>query len=167
MIDVDKLAQEIRRVDGNHDKGAGALAEALMPFLTAALSHADHWGVKVAALEWEKRGYSLHARDQFYAHTIVGTYAITDLTNLGWFEWLNKSGGTVGKAGTLEAAKRAAQSDYEARILAALTQAPAPTLTGEVEKSRKLEVCIDCGDPIVKPSPIRGRLCACRNAESE
>jgi hypothetical protein len=39
-IDVDALAQEIRRVDGNHDKGAGALAEALMPFLTAALQSA-------------------------------------------------------------------------------------------------------------------------------
>lgn len=37
MINVDELAQEIRRVDGNHDKGAGALAEALLPFLTAAL----------------------------------------------------------------------------------------------------------------------------------
>lgn len=32
---VDELAQEIRRVDGNHDLGAGALAEALMPFLAA------------------------------------------------------------------------------------------------------------------------------------
>lgn len=30
---VDELAQEIRRVDGNHDLGAGALSEALMPFL--------------------------------------------------------------------------------------------------------------------------------------
>ncbi|WP_313444560.1 hypothetical protein [Brevundimonas sp.] len=34
-ISVDDLAQEIRRVDGNHDLGAGALAEALMPFLSA------------------------------------------------------------------------------------------------------------------------------------
>lgn len=37
---VDKLAQEIRRVDGNHSLGAGALAEALMPFIEAALSAA-------------------------------------------------------------------------------------------------------------------------------
>ena len=35
-IHVDALAQEIRRVDGNHSLGAGALAEALMPFLNAA-----------------------------------------------------------------------------------------------------------------------------------
>jgi len=34
---VDELAQEIRRVDGNHDLGAGALAEALTPFLLTKL----------------------------------------------------------------------------------------------------------------------------------
>lgn len=36
-LSVDTLAQEIRRVDGNNDKGAGALAEALMPFIRSAL----------------------------------------------------------------------------------------------------------------------------------
>ena len=34
-LHVDALAQEIRRVDGRHDLGAGALAESLMPFLSA------------------------------------------------------------------------------------------------------------------------------------
>lgn len=34
-LTVDSLAQEIRRVDGNHSLGAGALAEAIMPFLSA------------------------------------------------------------------------------------------------------------------------------------
>lgn len=38
LIDVDALANEIRRVDGNHSLGAGALAEALLPFLTSAIS---------------------------------------------------------------------------------------------------------------------------------
>ena len=33
-LTVDALAQEIRRIDGNHYLGAGDLAEALMPFLT-------------------------------------------------------------------------------------------------------------------------------------
>lgn len=33
MMTADELAQEIRRVDGKHSMGAGALAEALMPFL--------------------------------------------------------------------------------------------------------------------------------------
>jgi hypothetical protein len=32
-LTVDGLAQEIRGVDGNHSLGAGALAEALMPYL--------------------------------------------------------------------------------------------------------------------------------------
>lgn len=35
VLDVDALANEIRRVDGNNSLGAGALAEALMPFLQA------------------------------------------------------------------------------------------------------------------------------------
>jgi hypothetical protein len=34
-VSVDALAQEIRRVDGRHTLGAGALAEALLPFLAA------------------------------------------------------------------------------------------------------------------------------------
>ena len=33
MIKVDELAQEIRRVDGDHKLGAAALAEALKPFI--------------------------------------------------------------------------------------------------------------------------------------
>lgn len=32
---ADELAQEIRRVDGNHTLGAGALADALTPFILA------------------------------------------------------------------------------------------------------------------------------------
>ena len=36
-VSVDALAQEIRRVDGRHTLGAGALAEALLPFLAALL----------------------------------------------------------------------------------------------------------------------------------
>jgi hypothetical protein len=32
-LNVDGLAQEIRRVDGNNSLGAGALAEAIMPYI--------------------------------------------------------------------------------------------------------------------------------------
>lgn len=39
-IDVDALAQEIRRVDGDNSLGAGALAEKIVAYLAAA-SHAD------------------------------------------------------------------------------------------------------------------------------
>src|SRR5690606_10894584 len=40
-LTVDALAQEIRRVNGNNALGAGALAEALMPFLESALQSQD------------------------------------------------------------------------------------------------------------------------------
>ncbi|KAF1042595.1 MAG: hypothetical protein GAK35_02642 [Herbaspirillum frisingense] len=46
-LDVDGLANEIRRVDGNHSLGAGALAEALLPFLQSSPAPkqdvADQW----------------------------------------------------------------------------------------------------------------------------
>jgi len=48
-LDVDALAQEIRRVDGKHDLGAGALAEALLPFLSA-LSPAQEIADKPSAV---------------------------------------------------------------------------------------------------------------------
>ena len=64
-VDVDSLAQEIRRVDGMHMLGAGALAEALMPFITRAIS-----GEKAGrAGEWES---AFHAQRPaaMRAHTI-------------------------------------------------------------------------------------------------
>jgi hypothetical protein len=52
-INVDALAQEIRRVDGNHSLGAGALAEALMPFLTAAHPSQQEDGARKAEIfDW-------------------------------------------------------------------------------------------------------------------
>lgn len=39
-MSVDDLAQAIRVVDGNHSLGAGALAEALMPFIRTASAQA-------------------------------------------------------------------------------------------------------------------------------
>ena len=51
---VDELAQETRRVDGNHSLGAGALAEALMPFLTA-LHSPSHSGEREALERAQKQ----------------------------------------------------------------------------------------------------------------
>jgi hypothetical protein len=51
----DELAQEIRRVDGENSLGAGALAEALLPFLTrtpAPEGEAVAWRVKYRADGW-------------------------------------------------------------------------------------------------------------------
>ena len=42
-LTIDALAQEIRRVDGNHSLGAGALSEALMPFISAHLAAQAEW----------------------------------------------------------------------------------------------------------------------------
>ena len=50
-ITVDDLAQEIRRVDGGHTLGAGALAEALMPFIRSAL-------VEPEPVAWRVRDYA-------------------------------------------------------------------------------------------------------------
>lgn len=41
-LDVNDLAQEIRRVDGNHDLGAAALAEALLPYLEHKRTNYQH-----------------------------------------------------------------------------------------------------------------------------
>ncbi len=110
MIDVDELANEIRRVDGNHDKGAGALAEALMPFLTAALAPQ----VKVRDLVWnyggEGTGYYAHAE------VICKGYSIGSEEGKYWANW----DASIPPFDNLEAAKSAAQADYTARIMSAL-----------------------------------------------
>jgi len=61
---VDELAQETRRVDGNHSLGAGALAEALMPFLSALHSPA-HSG------EQEFRPCVIHYEDGDYSQMVI------------------------------------------------------------------------------------------------
>lgn len=40
-IDIEQLAAEIRRVDGNHQLGAAALAEALVPYLQQVFANAQ------------------------------------------------------------------------------------------------------------------------------
>ena len=58
-VKVDELAQEIRRVDGGNSLGAGALAEALMPFLSTLESAAPEGQQPVA--------YRVHApADEHY-----------------------------------------------------------------------------------------------------
>lgn len=47
---TDALAQEIRRVDGDHKLGAAALAEALEPFITARLRGDGEQGKVVATV---------------------------------------------------------------------------------------------------------------------
>lgn len=126
MITVDELAQEIRRVDGNHDKGAAALAEALMPFLQRSASPA---GVRVKALEWELTEVGWMAKTPFGAYFVSQwkrspfRWAFSnDVSGVDKYEYPH------GDADTLEAAQTAAQADYDARIMAALegVETPAP-----------------------------------------
>lgn len=49
MTPVDRLAQEIRRIDGGHQMGAGMLAEALWPFVVELV--AEHFAGQTDA-EW-------------------------------------------------------------------------------------------------------------------
>lgn len=55
-LTVDDLAQEIRRVDGSNSLGAGALAEALMPFLTSRLPRQEDETRKAALEEGKAAG---------------------------------------------------------------------------------------------------------------
>ncbi|WP_430439040.1 hypothetical protein [Shinella sp.] len=110
MLTIDTLAQEIRRVDGNHSLGAGALAEALMPFISAALSIEQTEPVKVKALEW-RREAPYHV-----ARVFSGLYAVE-----AWDGGVTLSG-IPGRRDfkDIEAAKAAAQQDYETRIRSAI-----------------------------------------------
>lgn len=70
--DVDALAQEIRRVDGANSLGAGALAEALMPFLAATQPNAAPAAevvARIAELEAQLAPYleAEAAQERFYA----------------------------------------------------------------------------------------------------
>lgn len=77
--------------------------------------------VAVRPLEWVDRGDGVHPR--FIARTIVGDYAI-DKTKGGAFAWwVPVLRGKI-EEHTLDAAKAAAQADYEARIRSALVVEP-------------------------------------------
>lgn len=104
---VDDLAQEIRRVDGSNNLGAGQLAEALMPFLSAARSAPEAGKAVVKPLEWQN----------YTAACSFGYYSI-QLFKPGAYLRLNSR--EVGMFADEEAAIAAAQADYEQRILSAL-----------------------------------------------
>lgn len=115
MLTIDTLAQEIRRVDGSHSLGAGALAEALMPFISAALSE-QSLPVRVKELEWkgaEGGNICLIAT----ARTPFGSYFIE--SDVEGFVLMFNSIGLLPHP-TFSAAKAAAQQDYETRIRSSL-----------------------------------------------
>lgn len=82
--------------------------------------------VGVKLLVWEGPRKLDEGGIAYDAHTTCGHYIATDA---GWF-LVGQSGWFVAKS--LDAAKAAAQADYEARILAALDLTPAPDLSDPV-----------------------------------
>ncbi|WP_416355516.1 hypothetical protein ACLNGM_14855 [Aureimonas phyllosphaerae] len=93
---VDDLAQEIRRVDGSNSLGAGALAEALMPFLASRLPRQEAETRKAALeeadlLKWfgERSAHELSygpvdERDEMGEH---GWRVIEKRGNINDWEW--------------------------------------------------------------------------------
>lgn len=136
MLTVDALAQEIRRVDGNHSLGAGALAEALMPFISAALSIEQTQPVKVKALEWVEKLKDDGSRWRW----IAGDYGVTQMDWNGFSSFDISRGHWLvgGPFDTLEAAKAAAQQDYETRIRSAIVEVPTAIPTNLVERCAEI-----------------------------
>lgn len=84
---IDRLAQEIRRVDGSNSLGAAALAEALMPFV-AAMQAAPEGVEWVAAGGDYDRNIHCNPDAKAWADFFVATYpglATHHGTMIGWF----------------------------------------------------------------------------------
>lgn len=84
--------------------------------LTAERDAALAWAVKVKPLVWAARGLT----GEFWASTLIGLHYI--VTERGWGVRNDPDAHPV--EGGIEAAKAAAQADYEARILAAIQPDP-------------------------------------------
>ena len=103
----------------------------------AALSAPKAEAVTVKPLEWGETSYGNPE-----VTTIVGVYRINESMAGGWSVVAGKlilktSDGRVNFP-TKDAAKAAAQADYEARVLSAIGTSPVPALTDEaVERARK------------------------------
>lgn len=85
----------------------------------AVLAEQTQQGVEVKKLEWEERGDSSHC-----APSHIGHYHIFPGTGFS-YDLCGPVGGRLATFKRLEAAKAAAQSDYETRIRSALVDVPA------------------------------------------
>lgn len=107
--------------------------------------------VEVKALEWGETSYGSPE-----AYSVVGVYRLNRAGGGGWSvsiksEVLHDSDGRTNFA-TVEAAKAAAQADYEQRVLSALRSPPepvrdAPEPVKELVPTQRLDQLIGSGDP--------------------
>lgn len=96
--------------------------------------------VRVKPLVWED--WTLTPIRASCAQTLLGRYKVQErASGAGWM--LVFPNGNLTNRESEQAAKAAAQADYEARILAALDMTPDPRVTALVEAAGKLLVMID------------------------
>ena len=106
-------------------------------------------GVKVKALEWVKHKGDQHCKSAWTCGGIGGWYAI-EHRHEGHFDMWAPNNPDGGRFSNLEAAKAAAQADYEARILSALEPSAGRSAVLE-EAARALEAWGDIyGDNAAK-----------------
>lgn len=111
--------------------------------------------VKVKALEWRDRE-GVHPR--YVAAAITGDYFI-DRTKGGAFSWWTAALRGKVEVHTLDAAKAAAQADYERRILSALSPSPSGWDAGAArggwmlmnDNGKRWRICGPAGRWIMKP----------------
>lgn len=82
-IDVDALAQEIRRVDGTHSLGAGALAEALVEWLSRHVIDASPKGGSDATLAYWRVTFRMYRDDPELCVLFVGGQEKPTLDSIG------------------------------------------------------------------------------------
>jgi hypothetical protein len=101
---VDALAQEIRRVDGSNSLGAGALAEALMPFVTRGATLGVEGVAQIIRQHLNAPVASCALLDiDEAARAIVAAMGKNDGATLGvaqikatiWKHWRNQNGQTL------------------------------------------------------------------------
>lgn len=139
QMDVDALAQEIRRVDGKHKLGAGALAEALLPFIRA---HAGaqppaHDDLRAALREYADLQDMVNTSGGTFPVRLNGAYSSARLRELSALSSLPEAGEAVGKvvAGfsdalgdSLNVARWTGKQQPEIGTLLYTTPQPAPAI---------------------------------------
>lgn len=123
-VDIDALAQEIRRVDGSHRLGAGQLAEALAPYLSA-----------LTAAPREPYGHhfrDMEGRQHFHTGANPPSFAQTHIVPLFAAAPLPREGGEyVYRDKTGAAADQRSHYPFPAEWLDRWELVPAPVAAGE------------------------------------
>ncbi len=100
-------------------------ARAVMMLIGKRLSAQAEPGYVVKPLEWSHENATAHVPETWRAKSIGREYDI-QRTGDGLFDLWADTGTALSVADTLNAAKAAAQADYEQRILSAISALPAP-----------------------------------------